>query len=67
MSGYHVKTIPIDHSELRGHKCKVAYHPHGKVFHVHAETTQIIPVEDEVRANAVEEIVKRRGVFANAE
>jgi len=44
-------------------KGKHCYKPAGSTFWEDYETVQIKPVEDEVRANVVEEIVKRRGIF----
>lgn len=59
-----LRSKPFRGDRGRGKHC---YKPVGSTFWEDYETTQIKPCEDEVRANVVEEIVKRRGVFANAE
>lgn len=40
-------------------KARTCYHQHGPVFHIHGETVNISPIEDEVRAEFVEQIAKK--------
>ena len=46
-------------------KAKCCYKPVGSVFWEDYETVQIKPVEDKVREDVVDEIVKKRGVFSD--
>ena len=42
-------------------RAKTAYHQHGPVFREREETYGILPCEDEIRAEYVEELVRKYG------
>lgn len=38
---------------------KNCYHQHGPVFHIHGETVNILPIDDKVREEFINEMVKK--------
>lgn len=40
-------------------KARTCYHQHGPVFHIHGETVNILPIDDKVREEFVNEMVRK--------
>lgn len=48
-------------------KARTCYHQHGPVFHIHGETVNILPVEDKIREDFVNILVKKKYQISGVE